>query len=67
MRVRSGIMTGLQVQSVDLFVHGSEFFFCINFIYLTRITHALKALGVLLNSDIYIYMCTKINHTHIRY
>ena len=43
------------------------FLFFINFIYFTRITHALKALGVLLNSDIYIYMCTKINHTHIRY
>ena len=48
-------------------VPSREIFFCINFIYFTRITHALKALGVLLNSDIYICMCTKISHTHIRY
>ena len=26
MRVRPGIMTGMHVQSVDLFVHGSEFY-----------------------------------------
>ena len=58
---RAGVTFG-----VELYVpwDAPEIFFCMNFIYLTRITHALKAPGVLLNSDIYIYMCTKINHTH---